>query len=87
MSTFVQRETMLAFLFHARLSLVFKSFVSICLLSICFAFIYRLFSNRFHCVVLNACGAIRFCCVVEKDSGAHQLPEAVHPVPLFEGCS
>ena len=88
-SVYNDHATVLAFSFRACLSLVFKSFIFICLLSVHFAFVYRLFSNCFCCVVLNAHGVISqsFLLCSEKESGAHQLPEAAHPVPSFEGCS
>ena len=74
-STYNDRATVLAFSFCAHFSFVFKSFVSVHLSSVRFVSIYCPFSDRFHCVVLNAVVLFlkRFHCVVEKQCGAHQL--------------
>ena len=65
-SMYNDRATVLAFSFHAHFPLVFKSFVSVRLLSVRFASVYQPFSNHFHCVILNAVVRFlnRFRCVV-----------------------
>ena len=57
-SMYNDRATVLVFSFRASFSFIFKSFISVRLLSVSFASVYRPFSSHFRCVVLNARGVI-----------------------------